>query len=240
MTIEVNVLETKRFGILAAHVIDSTASPETIDSAARNKGVKMLTVRIPAPDLPRVHAFEAAGYLLMDTLVYYTRKLGELPPRSPPPNGISFRHAASEDADQVANVAQAGFAGYMGHYHADPRLDLGAADAAYVEWAETSTARISSAAPVLVAENGDGIVGFLTLRSNNSEEMEIVLNAVEPASHGQGIYGMLVGEALALAESRGFSRVVTSTQINNYTVQRVWSQLGFYHSRSLYTFHKWL
>ncbi len=240
MPIELNALETARFGIVAARVTDVGAGPEAVDAAARDKGVQMLTVRIPASDLSRVHDFEAAGYRLMDTLVYYTRELVELPPRLIPPKGLSFRPATPEDASAVGQVARAGFTGYMGHYHADPRLEKAAADAAYVEWAVTSTVNTSPAAPVLVATIGGGTIGFLTLRTNNPNEMEIVLNTVEPAFQGQGVYGALVIEAMFLASTRGCSRMITSTQINNYRVQRIWARLGFIHSHSLYTFHKWL
>lgn len=239
MPIELNELETNRFGIVAARVTDVGAGPEAIDAAAGYKGVQMLTARIPASDLSRVHDFEAAGYRLMDTLLYYTRDLCDLPPRLTPPEGLSCRSATSEDAEAVGRVARAGFSGYMGHYHADPRLQRAAADAAYVEWAVTSTARTLAAAPVLVAESNGRAMGFLTLRTNNSDEMEIVLNAVEPAFQGRGAYGALVIEALVLASARGCSRMITSTQINNYRVQRIWGRLGFLHSLSFYTFHKW-
>jgi len=66
-----------------------------------------------------------------------------------------------------------------------------------------------------------------------------VLNGVDPVFKGRGVYGMLVKHALALAKSSGCARVITSTQINNYAVQKVWSTLGMVHIRSLYTFHKW-
>jgi ribosomal protein S18 acetylase RimI-like enzyme len=240
MPIELNALETARFGIIAAHVTDVGASTEAIDAAARDKGVQMLTARIPVSDLSRVHDFEAAGYRLMDTLVYFTRGLGDLPPRLNSPEGLSIRLASPEDAGAVGRVARSGFAGYMGHYHADPQLERSAADAAYVEWAETSTARTVISAPVLVSESNGNIIGFLTLRTNSPDEMEIVLNAVNPAFQGRGTYGALVSEAMALACATGCSRLITSSQINNYRAQRVWVRLGFFHSRSVYTFHKWL
>jgi len=239
MPIELNALESARFGIIAARVIDPGARPEAIEAAALDMRVQLMTVRIPVSDLARVHAFEAAGYRLMDTLVYYRRDLDHLPPKWTLPAEISCREAAHEDSGNVASVARAGFTGYLGHYHADPRLDSAAADAAYVEWAESSTVNASPATPVLVAETAAKTVGFLTLRQNTPEEMEIVLNAVDPAFQGRGIYGSLVSEALELAKSRGSSRVITSTQINNYAVQRVWSRLGFCHEQSMYTFHKW-
>lgn len=239
MTVELNALETTRFGIVAAKVVDSTASPEAIAAAAHAKGVKMLTVRVDVGELSRVHAFEAAGYQLMDTLVYYSRGLAELPSARQLANGVTLRQATPEDAASVASLAREAFAGYMGHYHADPRLNDAAADAAYVEWAEMSTSRVSPDAPVLLAEIARTVAGFLTLRRNSPDEMEIVLNAVGPENQGKGLYTALVAASLSLSREAGADRIVTSTQINNYAVQRVWARLGFFHFRSCYTLHKW-
>lgn len=239
MPIELNALEMKRFGVVAAKVIDATATPEAIAAAARAKEVQLVTARVDVSDLPRVHSLEAAGYQLMDTLVYYRRKLEDLPPTPPLSKGVILRQAVPEDATSVAKLAQAAFTGYIGHYHADPRLNDTAADAAYVEWAETSTQRVSPDAPVLLAEMSKTVVGFLTLRRNSAEEVEIVLNAVDSANEGQGIYTALVASSLVLFKEAGIDRIITSTQVNNYTVQKVWSRLGFFHFRSFYTFHKW-
>lgn len=240
MPIEINALETARFGIIAARIIDAQATPDEIDAASRDKDVQMLTVRIEASDLTRVHAFEAAGYQLMDTLVYYGRSLDDLPPKRAEPEGISCRKGLAQDAEAVARVAHVAFAGYMGHYHSDPRLDPAAADAAYVEWAKNSTVHTSPTAPVFVAENDGQIVGFITLRHNSEDGIEIALNAVQPDQQGQGLYEVLLAYTLNHAHLTGARRVMISTQINNYAVQRVWSRLGFIHERSLYTFHKWV
>ena len=240
MPIEINALETARFGIIAARIIDAQATPDEIDAASRDKDVKMLTVRIDVADLKRVHAFEAAGYQLMDTLLYYGRSLCDLPPKRAELEIISCRKGLAKDAEAVARVAHAGFAGYMGHYHSDPRLDAAAADAAYVEWAKNSTTHTSAKAPVFVAEHDGQIVGFITLRHNSEDETEIVLNAVQPSQQGRGIYSVLLAHTLNHAHLTGARRAIISTQIINYSVQRVWSRLGFIHERSFYTFHKWV
>ena len=239
MPIEVNALETKRFGIVAARVVDDTATPDAIDSAAQAEGVRMLTVRIDTADLARVRLLEASGFRMMDTLVYYGRETGDLPLRPACPEGVTCRLAAPADAPAVADIARAGFAAYMGHYHADPNLDSAAADAAYVEWAETSTARCCRNAPVIIADHEGRSAGFLALRMNRADEAEIVLNAVQPRMQGRGIYAVLLSEALHLAASLGALRVITSTQIDNRAVQRVWIRQGFVPIRSLHTLHKW-
>lgn len=239
MPVEINVLESARFGIVAGRVTNAAAAPAEIDHAARAQHVQMLTVRLGCEQLSRVHAFEAAGYRLMDTLVYFGRDLHDLPPPVTLPEGLSIRLAGAADAGAVGEVARAGFAGYIGHYHADARLDRRAADAAYVDWAETSTAWTSPATPVLVAESEGTIAGFLSLRLNEPVEMEIVLNAVAPSHQGKGAYGALVRQAMRLAQAEGCSRIITSTQITNCRVQRVWTRLGLMPRRGLYTFHKW-
>lgn len=237
--LEINRLESNRFGIVAAKVTDATASVEVIAAEAKSKGVQMLTIRVDVSDLPRVHALEAAGYQLMDTLVYYRRGLIEVPPTRPLANGLTIRQATPQDAKPVEKLAREAFTGYFGHYHADPRLSNAAADQAYVEWAGTSTARVSPEAPVLLAEILGTIAGFLTLKRNSPGEMELILSSVDPVHKGSGLYTALIAASLLLSREMGADSIITSTQINNYTVQRVWSQLGFLHSKSLYTLHKW-
>lgn len=239
MPIELNDLETARFGIVAARVMDESASPEQIEAAARAQSVQMLTARVDLDDLPRVHRLEEAGYRLMDTLVYYARALDDIADPSPSPAGELLRPAVATDAPAVGDVARAAFTGYLGHYHADPRLDDSAADAAYVEWAETSVQSCDARRPAWVALYAGQIVGFLTLRLNSASEIEIVLNAVHQGMRRRGLYRRLVEKAISTGRSAGCERIIVSTQINNYAVQRVWARLGFTLSHGRYTFHKW-
>lgn len=239
MPIELNDLESKRFGITAARLTNPEAPLEEVDQAARAAGVDMLTTRISASDLARVHALEDNGYRLMDTLVYYSRKLEALPPPRPLPERTTWRAATVQDTEAIVTLSRKAFEGYFGHYHSDPRLENAAADEAYAEWAETSAKQVSPDAPVLIVEADAKVAGYLTLRRNAPEEMELVLSAVDPDCHGRGLYGILIAAALPFSAEAGASRIIISTQINNYAVQRVWSRLGFAHTSSLYTFHKW-
>ena len=237
MPLELNALETARFGIVAAHLTDP-ADLTAANAAADEHGVRMVTARIDADDLHTAHRLEADGYRLMDTLVYYGRPVADRPERRVPP-GVVIRRAGPDDVHAVGAIARLAFHDYVGHFHADPRLDDEAADAAYVEWAETSTTNIQPDRPVLLGCGDDDILGFLTLRDVGERTAEIVLNAVDPAHQGRGLYAALVREALHAAGEAGTEHLIVSTQINNYGVQRVWSRLGLVHERSLYTFHKW-
>lgn len=235
MPIEINAIETRRFGITAAKVMDLTASTDAVNAAAMAQQVQMLTVRVPTDDLVRVQTLEADGYRLMDTLVYYDCNLADLDPVDDP----MIRLATPADADGVAEVARLSFAGYIGHYHTDPRLSDTNADAAYVEWAHNSIKDCGSNSPAYVALDADRITGFLTVRHNCYIEAEVVLNGIHPEMQSKGIYARLLAHALGSMKYAGFERALISTQVNNIPVQKVWSRLGLRMARSYYTFHKW-
>jgi RimJ/RimL family protein N-acetyltransferase len=241
MSLELNDLETARFGVVCARLIGDDIPLADVNATAVAANVQMITARVDVGALDRIHALEADGYRLMDTLVYYARPLEDLPAAPVLAKDVSMRLAVPADAPRVAEVARDAFQGYFGHYHADPRLDNAAADAAYVEWAETATAQCGSKEPVLIVENKTaGVVGFATMRLNSKDESEGVLFGIHPNAQGGGLYSAFIIEAMHEGQNLGTSRMIVSTQINNYAVQRVWARLGFTHCRSLYTFHKWV
>ena len=158
------------------------------------------------------------------------------------PAGVSFRVATPQDAGAVGHLARVCFENYIGHYHSDPRLDSKAADAAYVEWAETSVRQAGARDPAFLALQGDDITGFLTTKTRADDAREFVLNGVHPDHQRRGLYAALLDAAARMIAEDSISeaRLSISTQINNYGVQRVWARMGLVHSQSFYTFHKWL
>lgn len=239
MLLEQNLLESSRFGVVVTRLVDPDAPVDAINAAALGMGAQMVTARIDTRNLRRVQVLEADGYRLMDTLVYYRHALGSVPAWAGVPAVSTVRRATPEDAPAVAEVARMAFARYGGHYHADPRLDDAASDAAYVEWAERSIAAADSRDPAFVVLHERQIRGFLTLRFNSPEEAEIVLNAVHPEFQRRGLYGALLRCALREAELPGRRSVIVSTQLINIAMQRVWVRHAFVPDRSLYTLHKW-
>lgn len=236
MPIELNALESARFGITAARLTDLSAPLDRVNAAARAQGVQMITARVDSNHLPLVQALEEDGYRLMDMLVYYSHDLARLPEPGASPAGETLRRASPADAAAVAEVAKAAFRGYLGHFHSDPRLSGTDADAAYVEWAQSSVTTCDDTAPAFVAVVDGRIAAFLTTDMNVGE---IVLNAVLPQVQGQGIYGRLVDQALQAARRAGCRQLSVSTQVNNIAPQRTWCRRGFRPLRSLYTLHKW-
>jgi ribosomal protein S18 acetylase RimI-like enzyme len=238
--IEISPLETARFGVLAGKLLGTNAAPEAIEVEARRLGIRILTTRVDSGALSRVHALEQAGYQLMDTLVYFGLELNKLSNNPETGTEMILRRAEPRDIVAVGNVAHAAFFRYIGHYHADPRLDSSAANSAYVEWAETCAKNESISRPVFVAEHQGVVTAFLAMRRNGADEFEICLNAVHPGCHSRGIYSALLNYSIVFAQNSSALRIITSTQINNYAVQRIWCRRGFVPIQSSYTFHKWI
>ena len=224
-------VDSARFGVpIARSYAGSVADVTAIAKDARASGVAMVIVRSPANDLAVAQALENAGGRLCDTLVHYARGLDRPIPEQPRP----VRRAGSDDIDEITAIAEGAFAGYRGHYHADPRLDPAAADAGYVDWARRSMAD----GDVLVIEDGVAIAGFLSMEHRETET-EIVLNGVRPDAQGRGLYRALVIGALRHAAKLHAPRCVVSTQVSNVPAQKVWIRVGFEPTHAVYTFHLW-
>ena len=237
--VERSLLEEGRYGIRAARAfIDDVKEIDNVVAFCRRDETQLLIVRCPAVSLEVAQALEAQGARLMDTLLFFQRRMerSELPARS---SAFMVREAVAADAGTIGTVARNAFTNFLGHYHADPRLNRASSDEAYVEWAERSVTTSGVAGSVFVAEDEHGIVGFSTVRLNSSDEGEGVLFGVLPRAQGKGICRELMIAAMHWGADAGASRMVVPTQITNIASQKVWLRLGFEPNRAVYTFHWW-
>ncbi len=231
-------IDSRRFGVRVAraHVVCDRL-PNLLDSCAAER-IDLLVARCNTTNLEAAQAMESNGFLLMDTLLYYSFDLTR---KSIPEAGSDGRVRPLQPGDEVEipRIASAAFQGYMGHYHADPRLDLRECDEAYRSWAERSCTTREAADQVLVAEVGGKVAGFGTLRLNSPDEVEGLLFAVAPESQAKGICPLLMIASLQWSRNQGAKRMIISTQVTNVSMQKVWCRIGFEPSHSYYTFHKW-
>lgn len=237
--VSLSSIDEERFGIRTARANLSSAEflPAVMDFC-RKKDVALLIARCSSISIDAAQAMEAEGFFLTDTLLYYARELKDdtehcletlecIRPAQPP------------DTQEIIEIASEAFRGYMGHYHADSRLDRKKCDEAYVSWAMRSCLSRDVADEVLVAEKDGRVAAFATMRMNSPKEGEGVLFAVSKAARRSGLYGSLISAGAAWCRSRGADRMVVSTQITNFAVQRIWVRKGFEPFKALYTFHKW-
>jgi len=232
-------IDEERFGIRTARTDDVTAEAlPSVLSFCRHRAVVLLIARCPASDLRAAQSMEREGFLLMDTLVHYGRDLLNVPIPAESPV-IPVRAALPDEEGEVVEVAAQAFRSYLGHYHADDRLDRGQCDEVYTSWALRSCLSRDVADEVLVASLSDSITGFLTLRMATPDEGHGILFAVAPSVRGRGVSSALMIGGMRWCLEKGASRMVIPTQVNNMPSQKVWCRLGFEPSHAQYTFHKW-
>jgi len=231
--------DTRRFGMPYVRAKNLTAGDlAAVLDYCRRHDAGICVARCSTGDFAAAHALEAAGFRLMDTLVYYRLELkgAAIPERA---LALPIRTARPAESAAVGRLAAAAFASYFSHYHADPRFDRRKVDEVFIDWAARSCADKAVADEVFVAAAGEELGAFATMRRNDAEEGEGVLFAVHPRHQSKGIYRDLMISGMQWCAERGCRRMVVSTQINNYAVQRVWTRLGFLTYESFYTFHKW-
>ncbi|MGP8155098.1 MAG: GNAT family N-acetyltransferase [Smithella sp.] len=239
LPIFLSAIDEERFGIKTAKVekMELQDIPNVLRFCEEDN-VRLLLARCPASDLPAVHEMERKGFLLMDTLIYYSCNLRE----NPPPEYISeikIRPFRTGEEKIIKSIAADAFDGYLGHYHADSRLDKVKCNETYADWAYKSCLYKEVADQVYVAELKDKIIGFGTVRENSPDEGQVILFGVLKPCQGMGIYRMILIDCMKWCIDRNIGTIITATQITNLAVQKVWIRLGFEQSRSYYTFHKW-
>ena len=237
-TIAFSELDSTRFGIRAARArITSQNLPDVLDSCDAER-IDLLIARCSTGDVATMQSAEAYGFLLTDTLLYFQFDLQKRQIHRCTGDFL-LRSLKPGDQDRVREIAAAAFKGYVGHYHADPRLDRRQCDEAYESWAERSCIRGLAADEVFVAERDGRLAGFGTLRLNSPEEVEGLLFAVAPEYQGRGVCGQLMVQSLEWARAQGAKRMIISTQVTNVAMQKVWCRVGFEPSHSFYTLHRW-
>ncbi len=231
-----SALDSQRFGIRVFRArTNNVEAVADLLQFARSTDLDLLIVRCPVAAVASAQALERSGAFLTDTLVYYRGPTsGFVPSAAPSP---SVRLCEEADRASLQAIARASFAGFFGHYHADPRLDPTAATEGYVEWA--SSALGDAASVVLVSETDGSLSGFLTAKKLDAKTWEIVLNGVAPEFQRRGIYAALFREIGCLARTQGVSELLVSTQLANIAPQKVWTRAGLTLDHALYTFHWW-
>ncbi len=237
--IYLSAIDEQRFGIHTARISNMTSSifPAVMDFCHSNK-VILLIARCLTTELETAQAMERQGFLLMDTLVYYSRKI----PAEPMPSystRIRVRPFMDGEEQNIAGIASECFRGYTGHYHADSRLDSARCDEVYVSWALNECASRGKSREVLVADVNNILAGFLTIRVVSPDECEVGLFCVKPSFRGTDVAQSLMIYGMEWSYELGAKKILTSTQITNTASQKVWIRQGFEPNHSYYTFHKW-
>jgi GNAT superfamily N-acetyltransferase len=215
---------------------------------AAGRGCEFLLCKPYADDLLSIHALEANGFLLMDTMLDYVYDSRECPlrriPRPPLPEGFTIRPAGRGDEEALAAVARASFGRHFGRFHADERIPKSQATEVYVEWIRSCCRGYADW--VLVAEHKGSLAGYSAWKRPAALEARhkiqvghYSIGAVHPDFYGCGLFSALTYEGMRLFD--GAARYIEGpTHLGNHGVQRGYARLSWRMCDARHSFHRWL
>jgi len=238
---QISVPDSERFGIHVARTrLETLGDLDETHALARARGLDMLIVRVATRQRAVAAALRRVAGEPLDEILYFE---GAIPtePVSPAARRERSRCATASDAGDMAAIARHAFAGYCGHYHADPRLPRHCCDEVYASWAARCCSERGVADSVqLLTDETDDLLGFCALKLLDAATCEFGLNAIAPEHQHRGLYRQLLGMCFEWARQQGASRWASSTQLANTRVVGAWRRRGWRESSRDWTYHWWL
>jgi L-amino acid N-acyltransferase YncA len=192
--------------------------------------VRHISIRVDAADLSSIHALEESGFILVDGLITYGRRLEGGPWLSSQP-GFQIRSISAADLPEVKALARSAYT--LDRLHADPFIPKSAADEIHAVWIEKSSSP-STADQVLVAADGMGILGYSVFRVNETtipyfgEPMGVwVIAATAERARARGVAKSLCYAMLDWHKEQGVRIVEGGTQLANVASARLHESCGF-------------
>lgn len=224
--------------IIRGRIDEFAACGDALFSDIQSLHADIAIIRLPAGNTEALHALIDRGLapIHADTLVYHTRDLSDpvTSRRDAYPWDVGL--ADPDDSAAIASIARGAFSSYRSHYHSNRLLDPALITEGYAQWAISFLTQGTLDRETWVVRQQNKIIAFATCQLTQ-DNAEIVLNAVDPAYTGQGVYSHMLGKMLSDYRTRHFRAARISTQVWNYTVQRAWARAGFVISHAYDTYH---
>jgi GNAT superfamily N-acetyltransferase len=133
---------------------------------------------------------------------------------------------------EMIDLGIEGFKDYFGQYHIG-EYTRPKAGIIYANWVKEY---VQGGRGITYGAFADGkLAGFLNCDEGNGV-LELVLSAVSQAVRGRGVYESMIRASVSDAARRG-AIITTSTQFDNFSVQRAWVNIGFKPYYSFYLNH---
>jgi GNAT superfamily N-acetyltransferase len=221
-------LESARFGLRVFRAEGDEIDGAALAGTLKSKHVDIAILRLPPQVLGSLQTLREHELIAIvaDTRVTYDIALPAA--IEPADESVRLVPALPSDVSRLQSLVRDVFAGYVTHYHANPLLRPDDILNGYVEWA-SSYVRAGRAGDIAsLVESRGKIAGFSCCAFDSDSGVATgVLNGIIPAERGRGVYRAMLRRMLHDFSSRGAIRFVTATQVQNLTVQRVWTNEGF-------------
>ncbi|MZK52786.1 hypothetical protein [Clostridium beijerinckii] len=145
---------------------------------------------------------------------------------------IISKEKKHELKSKIVPIIQESFKEYYGQYHIS-HITREKANIIYENWIEEYIN--SNEENIIVAEYNNEIAGVLSI-DDNEYAIELVLSGINTKFRELKIYERLIRYGISLGLSKN-KIVTTSTQFDNFSVQRAWINSGFKPYSSYYVYH---
>nr|NJM03661.1 hypothetical protein [Desulfobacula sp.] len=230
-------VESKRFGLKVYRGSIEDIKPSAIVDFTLQEGIDVAIIRIPTEKNYCLEKLARTGlpYIVADALVYYQVDLDSYQPNELKNKDLEFVEANLEHKEIIDKIVAETFIGYKNHYSSNSLLDIDLIEA-YKEWAQGYYSNKEKDKCAWLVRRKEHYIGFATC-AFSGDVSEGVLYGILPGESGGGVYTDLIRFTQQFFKNKGYSIFKTSTQINNYAVQKVWSREGLFLKQSFLTIH---
>lgn len=225
--------DSEFFGISIGRVRLDGSTPEAIaalEDEARGAGIQCLYGELDPEAAQDTFMVQRLGYRFVEAATLFSLRTSE--PRIPEPDGIEVRAGSADDlaplSETVAQLAA------WSRFAVDPRFGIEAAERLQARWIERAATSPDDERALLVAEDAEGIVAFITRASHP----EPVVDTVGTSNRGSGAARYLIQEARDWAGDRSlYGGPIAARNVN---ALRYVSHCGYRVARVRYLYHRWL
>jgi hypothetical protein len=231
--------ESRRFDKLIFRGKIDVLEIDALKEFYANNDPDIVIFRIPVSEQDKLYQLNTLNkdIIFADTLVYYEVDLVKSPRKPLKNQDIIIRNIDYTQKQEFEDLIPKIFKNYPNHYYSNPLLDKTKIGEGYMEWAVNSFN--TPGALHLMAYDKDMVpISFMTYKINTpGVEAEITLSGMVPQYQGIGLHNDMLRFVREQFIADGIPRLIQSTQIRNFHVQRAWSKDDFILFQAYCTIH---
>lgn len=241
MSIDYSEIESKRFGLRIYRGQYESFTIKDLEKIVQDNSFDIIIVRYPTTTIYehfQLAKFKGCKTIHADSLLYYTSPLQRIEVK-PLRNNLQFEVVTPETSSRLDSIIESIFAGYKNHYFANPCLNKMSIVEGYVEWAKSFVRNTENGITWLVKDKDSKVdVAFQACYFDEKDSIsDLKLGGVLPEFAKRGYYADILSYSQEYFKNMGLNSLITSTQLQNVAVRRVWERYGFEFERSYETYH---